>query len=102
MAATEETLVSEEPNGQVRFEGMERLADPEIEAQAEKVKDLEIRRKKILAKEVEQCEILTKMMRDKDITLLPLSGDWEGYVVEIETEPKAKIHKAKKQSDDDE
>lgn len=98
----EARLVDEEPDGQKRLDGMERLADPEIEAQAERVKDLENKRRKILAKEVEQRAILTKMMRDKKVTLYPLGGDLEGYVAEIETEPKAKIHKARKKDEDDE
>lgn len=92
-------VVDQEPDGQKRLDGMERVADREIEDAAWKVHDLQTKRMKAGEKEKTERESLTALMVAKDIDNYPLD---EEYEVVLKKSAKAYVRKRRKTEPDDE
>ena len=88
--------VDQEPDGQKRLEGMERVADPEIEDQAWKMKGFETKRMKAGESEKAERQKLTDLMVAKGIETYPLDDEFE---VVCKTTRKAYVRKIRKSSD---
>lgn len=96
---SETVTTNEDRNGQLRVPGMERKTSPAIEAQALRVYELQMERIEAAKAENAERKALTKMMREMDIPEQDLPDD---LVVELDTEPKAKVHKRKNKKASDE
>jgi len=92
------TLVDQEPDGQKRLDGMERVADQEIEDQSWAVKALQDKRMKTGEKEREERQKLTDLMVAKNIDNYPLDDEYE---VVLKKSAKAYVRKRRKTEPDD-
>jgi len=92
-------LVDQEPDGQKRLEGMERVTDKEIEDQAWTVKSYQDKRMKAGEKERTEREALTELMVAKNIDSYPLDDEFE---VVLKKSAKAYVRKRRKTEPDDE
>lgn len=92
-------VVDQEPDGQKRLEGMERVADQEIEDQAWKVKKLQDTRMKAGEKERTERQSLTDLMVAKGVDNYPLDDEYEAV---LKTSRKAYVRKKRKTEPDDE
>ena len=94
------TTVDQEPDGQKRLDGMERVADPELESLAWNVQKLQTKRMSAGEKEKEARESLTDLMVAKGIDSYPLDDEYEAV---LKTSRKAYVRKRRtNQPDDDE
>lgn len=93
------TTVDQEPDGQKRLEGMERVTDKEIEDVAWDVHALQTKRMKAGEKEKERRQNLTELMVAKGIDNYPLDDDFE---VVLKKSAKAYVRKRRKTEPDDE
>lgn len=91
------TSVTEDKRGML-LPGHEKVVNKKIERQALKVYELQSQRIEIGKAEVEERLKLTKLMKAEGLTFYDLTDD--GLVCEIDTEPKAKVHKAKRNTDE--
>lgn len=91
-------LVDTEPDGQKRLDGMERVADQEIEDAAWKVHELQTKRMKAGEKEKTERESLTALMVAKNVDNYPLD---EEYEVVLKKSAKAYVRKKRKTEPDD-
>lgn len=92
-------LIDQEPSGQKRLDGMERVADPELEEQAWAVHSLQTKRMKAGEKEKEERTKLTDYMVAKNIDNYPLDDEYE---VVLKKSAKAYVRKRRKTEPDDE
>lgn len=96
--ATHNETIDEDRGGQKRIPGTERKGNKKVEAQAHKVQDLQERRREILEEEIAEREKLTEMMQKAGIEKYDLDEEYE--VVIDRGDPKAKVHKKKRQKVD--
>lgn len=94
-----ETLVDQEPDGQKRLEGMERVSDPEVEGLAWSVHGLQTKRMKAGEKEKEERQKLTDLMVAKNLDNYPLDDEYEAV---LKKSAKAYVRKRRKTEPDDE
>lgn len=92
------TLVNQEPDGQKRLDGMERVADQEIEDQSWAVKSFQDKRMKMGEREKEERTKLTDLMVAKNIDNYPLDDEYE---VVLKKSAKAYVRKRRKTEPDD-
>ena len=85
--------VNEDRHGQLRVPGTERKTNPKVEKQALLVYDLQTARMDAAKEENAARKVLTRMMKDAGIGEQDLPDD---LIAELETDPKAKVHKKKK------
>lgn len=91
--------VDEEPDGQKRIAGMERVTDKEVEDLAWDVHALQTKRMKAGEKEKERRQNLTDLMVAKNIDNYPLDDEYE---VVLKKSAKAYVRKRRKTEPDDE
>lgn len=89
-------LVDEEPTGQKRMEGMERVADPEIEDLAWNVHGLQTKRMQAGEKEKTERQKLTDLMVAKKVDNYPLDDEYEAV---LKTSQKAYVRKRRKEDE---
>jgi hypothetical protein len=92
------TVVDQEPTGQKRLDGMERVADQEIEDLAWGVHDLQTKRMKAGEKEKGERQKLTDIMVAKGVDNYPLDDEME---VVLKKSQKAYVRKKRKTEPDD-
>ena len=93
------SVVGEEPDGQLRAPGMERVTDKEVEDLAWGVHGLQTKRMKAGEKEKEERQKLTDLMIAKGIDNYPLDDEME---VVLKKSAKAYVRKRRKTEPDDE
>lgn len=91
-------VVDQEPDGQKRLEGMERVTDKEVEDVAWSVHGLQTKRMKAGEKEKEERQKLTDLMVAKGIDNYPLDDEME---VVLKKSAKAYVRKRRKTEPDD-
>ena len=97
----DDTLTNEDKIGgrtQLRLAGQERKTNKRLEDAAEKVDQLQTKRLNIQKKEAEARAELKKVMQELGVEQYDLPDDMEAVIDKSE---KAKVHKKKKQVDDD-
>ena len=92
-------LTDQEPSGQKRLGGMERVEDKEIEDLAWGVHGLQTKRMKAGEKEKEERQKLTDIMVAKGVDNYPLDDEME---VVLKKSQKAYVRKKRKTEPDDE
>jgi hypothetical protein len=92
-------LAAEEPTGQLRAPGMERVTNKKLEKQAWKVHGLQEERMTAGAAEKAEREKLTQIMVAENIPVYPLDDEYEAV---LKTTNKAYVRKRRKTEPDDE